>query len=344
MKILYIVNTAFPQRPYHDVSVRYRCFNPAAELARRGHRSLVITQAAFERAPAYNFDIYVFHRPACTKLLPELLSRLKRNSLIIADYDDFSFHVSATNYLPGALRNRFLCNDLRGHMGAQGAIGPMFDCFTLSSSPLADKVKELFNAKKAILLHNAMPRNARALCALARAGNPWPGRKFLFGYFPGSKSHSRDLSMILELVMKKIRTLNARMLVTGPEFSGAESSVDCGCVEWKGQIPFLLMPDHMAQCRFILAPLENTPFTRCKSGIKFFEAALCGCPVLATPIPDIDRFNTHMLLKCDTPDKWQENLDRLLELDFDFENSLARLEEEVALEKQMDLFEKAFII
>lgn len=344
-KILFIVNTAFPRRPYQDASVRYRCYNPAAELARRGHKTLVTTQAAFERQPADNFDIYIFHRPVSSSLLPGLLWKLKKNSLLIADYDDFSFHASATSHLPGALRDRFSSGALLQVVDGLGAIGLLFDCFTLSSSPLVEKVKELFHAKKAELIHNGIPKNVRALCAIGRAKNPWAGRKFFFGYFSGSKSHSRDWALIMEMVISELAAHKAKMFLAGPEDildSVAKNHEEY--ISTQGLASFLKLPEYMAQCRFILAPLENTPFTRCKSGIKFFEAALCGCPVLATPIPDIDRFDSDLLIKCDTISQWRENLKRLREMDFDFANAIAMLEEQTALERQMDKFEKAFIL
>ncbi len=71
---------------------------------------------------------------------------------------------------------------------------------------------------------------------------------------------------------------------------------------------FLAMPRLLVDCRMVLGPLLENPFTECKSGLKFFEAAVLGVPVAATPIPDIDRFESPLLFKCETHDDWAEAL------------------------------------
>ena len=84
-------------------------------------------------------------------------------------------------------------------------------------------------------------------------------------------------------------------------------------------------------------------FTECKSGLKFFESAVLGTPVAATPIPDIDRFDNPLLLKCRTPDDWASAF-RAPPLKpaarVRAAREIARL---VALDQQMTIFQSTFM-
>jgi glycosyltransferase involved in cell wall biosynthesis len=46
---------------------------------------------------------------------------------------------------------------------------------------------------------------------------------------------------------------------------------------------FLNLQRLIAEVEVNIAPLQDNSFTNCKSELKFFEAAICGTPTLATP-------------------------------------------------------------
>jgi len=95
-------------------------------------------------------------------------------------------------------------------------------------------------------------------------------------------------------------------------------------------VSFHAFPFVMAQCKKVIAPLESTPFAACKSGLKFFEAALVGCDVIATPIPDMARFRSPLLTMCGGIEEWAASLAK--QRDFsagDLEKHLNELESSV---------------
>ncbi len=64
-----------------------------------------------------------------------------------------------------------------------------------------------------------------------------------------------------------------------PEMSGLEPHI-----EWRRFVKFDDVPLEVARFDINLAPLEDgNPFVEAKSELKFFEAALCGVPTIASP-------------------------------------------------------------
>jgi len=60
-----------------------------------------------------------------------------------------------------------------------------------------------------------------------------------------------------------------------------------------------------------LAPLEDSPFNRCKSALKIMEAGFFGIPTVASPIPDTRRFAGAGVEFAASSDEWLNALRRL---------------------------------
>jgi hypothetical protein len=79
----------------------------------------------------------------------------------------------------------------------------------------------------------------------------------------------------------------------------------------------------ISRCHVTLAPLEDTTFNRCKSGLKFIESALFSVPVIATPIPDMQRFKSSGILLAETADEFTDAFNLLEDEAFYETNAVA---------------------
>jgi len=311
MKILFITNTTRNKRPYFDPSVRYRCFNFAEELTRLGHPSYVISKMNFEinYESFLDFDVYIFHRPSYNELFSEKIDKIYSNKLLIADFDDYNFDISCLLDMPPVRRDISQMNSVMRAMSNTYEGAKCFDLFTASTKPLLENINRVFHMKNGKVLHNVA---ARALTGLSRMAfqESREKKKYTLGYFPGTNSHDLDYK-IFQKNISKIDFRKFKMLVCGPvNIEGLDDRIE---IVRHDLVDFYELPFLMAQCKAVIAPLENTIFNKSKSGIKFFEAALCGCYVLATPIPDIDRFESKLLLKCRNDFEWQENIESIID-------------------------------
>lgn len=327
MKILFVSGTRRHARPYFDPATRYRCFHLATELNRAGIKAICASQEEFERhmGASANFDAYIFHRPSMANKLGKFVCEYKTKRLLIADYDDLLFDPAVARQISTVKKDHFsLSGALRQscHIAAAASI---FDNFSLSTQPLKEHVERLFQPRKAVVIHNGLPASFLGLCAAARKKYPWKGRRYLFGYMSGTATHDRDFLFIKKLILGKLQKSGQKLLLAGPLDKNDREIDACGFIERHGLVSFSTLPELMAQCKYLLAPLEDNIFNLCKSGIKFMEGAACGCVVIATPIPDMDRFESPLLVKCRAMADWQKAIGEAGDAEPDTEAALARL-------------------
>lgn len=311
-RILFVSQTAKIHDHYDDPSTRYRCHTPAAALKRRGHITAVVSQREFERDEGLRdyFDFMVFHRPYLTENFVQFLDRNKPNKNIVADFDDLIFDVKYSSLMPS---HRFRGQPLHStstYLAANAAACGYFENFSVSTTPLSLSVKRCFGEDLNIrIMSNSLEPGYinRAAEIRKRASK---GRPYKVGYFAGTATHDADFDYISESLAKMfIEYPKALMLVLGPaEIPEKLIPFKERIHHFKDLVHFTKLPYVMAQVETVIAPLEWNEFTVCKSGLKFFEAALVGCSVVATPIPDIERFESPLLRKCRTKEQWDSAL------------------------------------
>ncbi|TWI49285.1 glycosyltransferase involved in cell wall biosynthesis [Pseudomonas duriflava] len=341
-KILYVSWTSRNERPYEDPSVRYRCFNFAGELVKRGHTAQVISQLNFEKNYECldGYDAYVFHRPYLTEKFVEILLDLKAKGKVInADFDDFIFDVKYADLTPMVRVRGADSNGVKAYISRTFEAASLINKFTLSTSPLKKHVEELFPDSSSIVLSNTIDRGFLGVSRIARNLNPYELRDFEFGYFSGTATHDKDFELIAPVICEKLKSSGGKILILGPlkvpeVFNNIADSVVTNPI-----VPFHELPAYMAKCKTVLAPLEDTVFTRSKSGLKFFEAALAGCRVIATPIPDVARFESSLLTCCLNLDEWSVAVNSVLSMNHrEHEKEILKIEKEVAISYQVDKF------
>ncbi|SEH31229.1 glycosyltransferase [Selenomonas sp. KH1T6] len=314
MRILFVSATRRTNRPYEDPSVRYRCYYPAAELIKMGHYSYVISaekfQKNFETLP--DFDVYIFHRPSFSERFFEIREVL-RNKVFVADYDDYTLDIKLTNDMPRVKSGTSSLNATSTVISNFFEGAALCDYYTASTDDLRNKIKKIFKipSGRIITVHNGVPEEFVSLSRLAK--EKMQNNRYTFGYFPGTTSHDIDWTIFNDAMKKMQLKEKCTLLLAGPLVVD-KTNPDLRIVR-HGYVEFSELPFLMAQCKAVVAPLEATDFNASKSGLKFWESALCGCRVLATPIPDIDRFESPALLKCHNDEEWQKNIQRVIEDD-----------------------------
>ncbi|NEI71961.1 glycosyltransferase [Rhizobium lusitanum] len=301
-----------------DPSTRYRCFNVAAALARNGLKVSVISQSRFEKNIDLlgDFDRYIFHRPMISDILGNFLHKKQQSEKIVADFDDFIFDVRFAKLMPAHRFRGVSLTDTARFLARNASASRYFSNFSLSTSPLADEVFRIFTPKNVVVSSNSLDPAFQGIANIYRTKVSNKDRAYRFGYFAGTATHDSDLASIAPAIVEALKAdKHARMLILGPiklpdPFKGFEARIE----HRKQVVPFHQLPAVMAQVQTVIAPLEINNFTRCKSGLKFFEAAAVGCAVVATPIPDIERFESPLLRKVNGFDEWSEALLRPFEL------------------------------
>ncbi|MGV0879738.1 glycosyltransferase [Martelella sp. FLE1502] len=79
-------------------------------------------------------------------------------------------------------------------------------------------------------------------------------------------------------------------------------------VKTAAAVDYWRLPALMSICSKVIAPLEESAFNECKSRVKFLEAALSGCHLLASDIPDMAAIGEENLTLARSKDEWYEAL------------------------------------
>lgn len=311
IKILFVGQTLSLERPFLDPSTRYRCFNIAYALNRRGHSAEIITLDEFieniDIAKKYNK--IVFHRPFLkNEKFIDFLLKNNGSEKIIADYDDLIFDVSNILCLPEIKSRDPYIKGTANYISRNVAACELFTNFSLSTAPLSDKVNTIFKGKNANVISNTLEDEYIDLSKkLFNLNKP---RKYKLGYFPGTASHNADFNEISNFIGDYLNeNKKDRLFILGPlklPYSLAKYFHRIDHVQ--EVVPFNHLPYIKANVETIIAPLGSNEFNKCKSGLKFFEAMPLGCRVIATAIPDINRFESLYLDKCYVKSDWEKIL------------------------------------
>jgi len=309
-KICFISETGRADRPILDPSVRYRCYHPAEALLQQGHYCSIYSATQFYQNPCLDFDVYVFHRPNMARAnfdaVTDYLSRSGRT--LIADYDDLIFGDAEVALQSSAVKNETLQPEQAIAAFASNLAGlRKFTKVTVSTKPLAHRVREANPGAQVEVVPNMLPQSI--LDVHEALGTPLrPRPQTSIGYFAGTRSHDRDFP-IVEEVLHRVLSENPEfnLLVVGP-VAVPQAIATLPNVNTVQAVNFLRLPSLMTMCATVIAPLEASAFNSCKSRVKFLEAALTGCRLIATPIPDMRAIGPEHLVLADTKDEWYEAL------------------------------------
>ncbi len=344
--ILFVSNTSRHARPYYDPSTRYRCFNFAQSLSAKGYPTTCTTQAIFQKQAQVfsNYDYFVFHRPALTAELAEFILATPTER-VIADFDDLNFSVIHAIETPAVRTRSENVSTVSKSLAKIAGAASLFTQFSSSTVPLAKHLSTLFSAKKSVVIPNGIDPTFAGVSEMVRERNPISTRPYTFAYFPGTASHNPDLQMVEDPLREALASDSSfKLMIAGPVKIPDSLSPYSAQIHKADYVAFHELPNLMAKSKFVLGPLEDTEFNQCKSGLKFFEAALSGCTVIGSPIPDIDRFESILLRKCRTSADWKEALTApIVHSEKELEEAARLVDFDVSSEKQTAKWISEFI-
>jgi len=275
-----------------------------------GHYCTVTSTKQFFDNPLLDQDVYIFHRPnAARQGFRETILGLRQSSAtLIADYDDLIFGTDSIALMSSAAKNGTLTEDRAMQAFASNLAGLRhFDKITTSTAPLAAYAREFNPGAQVEIVPNFIPESIRSIHE--ELATPFIRRRdTAIGYFAGTRSHDMDFP-IVEAVLHRVLSENPgfTFLVVGPvAIPRAIASLPNAYIA--PVVNFLRLPALMSMCATVIAPLETSGFNNCKSRVKFLEAALGGCRLIASPIADMQTIGSPQMTLADTTDDWYEAL------------------------------------
>lgn len=343
--MIFVSHTGRTDRPFYDPSSRYRAFALAEHFRRKGKRVAFMSQATFEKE-SENFTkvpLILFHRPSATEEMMRYVIRNRKHQTLVADYDDLVFDVTAARETPAVRDRGEDVTRIARSLAANAEIGALFNKHTASTVPLAAQVDRVLGGSTKVI-HNALDPMYCGIAQVLKRTSGARGVPYDLGYFSGTASHNRDLELIAPQIADYLAEDTTRtLLLFGPIALPAQLRTVADSITRRDVVSFYQMPLEIAACRMVLAPLVDNVFARCKSGLKFFEAAALGVSVAATPIPDIDRFDSPLLHKCRTPEDWAAAFRSLAPSRVVMDEAVARVTAESHLDVQMNVWASEFL-
>lgn len=314
-RILFVTQTCRNRTPYRDPSSRYRCYHAAHDLAKVGCLADVVGFVQLTPDLLNRYDGYVFHRPAYCDKLARTLDQLRRfGRPFLADYDDLIFDARHALFSPAFRTGRLSAREVLAAFEQNHRALRLFRHISVSTAPLREQVLDSHPASVVQVVHNGLSSRWVARLPPPRFDLPSP-RGTTIGYFSGTRSHDHDFATVESVLLTLLEgDRTVQLLVVGP-LTFQASRFPRAQVVHLAAVDYFELPKYIQRCAITIAPLEDNVFNRCKSGLKFFESAILGVPAVATPIPDMLRFEPAGLRFADHPGDWMRILNDLKQPD-----------------------------
>lgn len=269
-------------------STTYRVDHVARGMSVAGYRVKVIRGDELERYMGEDIRAHnvTFFRAPLWSPYREFADKMRRQgATIVYDTDDFVFDEDAMPLMDGV---RFLSeNEIENYRRGIKAYREFIlysDIVTLSTSALVDEVRRM--GKNAFRVRNTISKYNIDLFQQTLENRNIKPSPFVVGYYSGTKTHQADFAVManaLAVFMDRhedvvFRIVGELALDEFPEFEKFHSRI-----VRVGLMPHDDMLKDQLNCSVIIAPLEiGNAFCEAKSELKFFEAALARCPVIAS--------------------------------------------------------------
>jgi glycosyltransferase involved in cell wall biosynthesis len=261
----------------------YRTYALAHVIREMGITSLVYNVEDIPHLPYENIDACVFIRVAATTDVTNYISKLKHAGVkVISDFDDLVFRPSLLHKIDGV---RFLREEEKqsyafGMMQYREMIR-MSDQVWTTTKRLATEVSS-YNRNVVVINNYPLPQTRKEA---AKVNKNWAPDGFVIGYYSGTLTHQADFKVCSNAIADFLdKYSNARLRLVGEiDLTEFPELAKSGQVDRVGLMDYQAMIQDLAECNIVLAPLViGDDFCESKSELKYFDAALCYVPIIAS--------------------------------------------------------------
>lgn len=281
---------------------------------------------AFESViPGY--DVLICQRPSSQRDYQAMLLAKQYNVRVLADYDDLLFQVPNVNIAAA-------------HFGKDEVQETILNCYKLSdhvvvsTDPLADYMNQAFG-KRPQVINNA--HNDIVMPVFQPEMNE-PKNGISTVLWRGSNTHLGDLMKYRD-AFQDFANIDfhfwgaAPDLAIGKDYGGHMDTWNYK--PWHPGMPDYFKKGKMLQPNFVVVPLQDDPFNRCKSNIGWLEATYFGAVCLASNLPEFDKSGCYTFV---VPTELEVNFDLINnsdsnELDFFYQLSVEEIKKNYLLSR-----------
>jgi teichuronic acid biosynthesis glycosyltransferase TuaH len=145
-----------------------------------------------------------------------------------------------------------------------------------------------------------------------------------FAVFVGHLGERIDLTILEGLASEGLRLLLVGPLHPRADRSRFEALATLPGVQWVGPRPFESLPSYLAGAEVALVPYMRSPFNMASFPLKTLEYLAAGLPVVSTPLPGVEWIGSEDVHIASDPDRFVEEVGRLLSLGRDAAGDLRR--------------------
>ncbi len=239
------------------------------------------------------------------------LARVKSKvDLVFADFDDYLF-ADDVDCFPLYRSGRMSRKETVKRRDAYRRALDCFTCYTVSTEALKKRLKSVNSSFHVEVVSNGL---MKGWVVQGQVYPPWkPGDKKIIRYLSGSPSHDEDISGIREVLAQFLGEHPTITLEIIGHIKEAWGGLPRDQVRYRNSMPYNRLPLVLASAWVTIAPLTDSEYSRCKSGVKYLESAAFGCPTIATSNGELQRYANHGLLLAENKEQWYAHFNALLD-------------------------------
>jgi len=237
-------------------------------------------------------DVLVICRVRYSHLVNHLVSRARSVGCVtIFDCDDLVFDTDYTHLILYTLDQKLhgsAWDHWYASIGRIGATAKLCDRAIVTNAYLAEKLRAYIPSCDVRIVPNFLNEQQLALSsrihAAKRDGGYRSNNQIHLGYFSGTPTHNKDFGVVAD-ALAKLLARDSRLKLRLVGFMQPTEALRrySHRIEQFELQDFLNLQILIGGTEFNLIPLQDNPFTNCKSELKYFEAAITGTISLASP-------------------------------------------------------------